>query len=458
MLGRNLMVAVVWACGETGVPGVEPGPLPEAAVVEEWPHFLGPHFNATTLESPLLEKWPAAGLTVVWEAERGEGYSCPVIAEGRLFNFHRVAGKETVDCHDPATGKTWWSFSYAAEYLDRYGFNAGPRSSAVVNEGRVYAIGVNARMHCLSADKGELLWQRDLKKEYGIPQNFFGYGSTPLIYQDMTIVNVGGSDGAEGGVCVAAFDKRTGKTLWEVRDKWGASYASPVVAKICGKPCALVLAAGESKPAHGGLLTIDVATGKLLDRFPWRASKYESVLASTPLVIDDKRVFISECYEIGGVLIEFDETLKSKVVWKQREFGMHFMMPLKIGGHLYGFAGRNPPDTEFKCASLETGEVVWTKDYRWDRDGQVEGLYRASLLHAGKRIFALGEDGVFVELELSPEGSRVVQRTRLFTAREAWTLPALHRGLLYVVQNSRDEVLGTKPRILCYDLRGKTVQ
>ena len=33
----------------------EPAPLAEGAVVEEWPHFLGPHFNATTREGPLLD-------------------------------------------------------------------------------------------------------------------------------------------------------------------------------------------------------------------------------------------------------------------------------------------------------------------------------------------------------------------------------------------------------------------
>ncbi len=138
----------------------EPAALPEGAVVEDWPHFLGPHLNATTREGPLLEKWPATGPAIVWEAERGEGYSCPVIAGGRLFHFHRIDGKETLECREPATGKPLWTYSYAVTYQDRYGFGAGPRSSPVVDDGRVYIAGVTARLHCLSADKGELIWQR----------------------------------------------------------------------------------------------------------------------------------------------------------------------------------------------------------------------------------------------------------------------------------------------------------
>ncbi|MEP4077815.1 PQQ-binding-like beta-propeller repeat protein [Haloferula sp.] len=429
-------------------------------VVEEWPHFLGPHMNATTRETPLLEKWPEKGLEVVWEKERGEGYACPVISNGRLFYFHRLDRKETVECREPKTGELVWSFAYPVEYQDRYGFSSGPRSSVVADGDRVYVAGVTPQLHCLSADKGELLWKKDLAKEYEVPQYFFGYGPTPVVHGNRLIINVGGKVSPEaGGVCVAAFDKMTGKALWEVEDTWGASYASPVVAKIRGKACALVLAAGESKPTHGGLLTIDAETGEVYDRFPWRAKKYESVLASSALIIDDTRVFISECYELGGVLLEFDESRKSKPLWKQREFGMHFMMPIEKDGYLYGFAGRNPPDTEFKCVDLKTGEVMWTKDYRWKReDGQIEGLFRASLLQAGERYFALGEDGLFTELELSPEGSKELQRTRFFTAREAWTMPSLHDGLLYAVQNTVDGQSGKKRRLICYDLRPEALR
>lgn len=426
-------------------------------VVEEWPHFLGPHLNATTKEGPLLEKWPEAGLKIVWEEETGDGYAAPILAEGRLYYFHRVGDKETLECRKPETGEKIWSYDFEVEYRDRYGFSPGPRASAVVSEGKVYVAGVTAQLHCVTAEKGEFVWKKDLMAEYEVPQYFFGYGPTPVVHGDRLIVNVGGKAKEDGsGVSVAAFDKKTGKVLWEVEDKWGASYASPVVAKIQGKDVALVLAAGESKPAHGGLLTIDVKSGEVYDRFSWRARKYESVLASSPLAVDDKRVFISDCYEKGGVLLEFDEDLMSRPVWMQREFGMHFMMPIVKDGYLYGFAGRNPPDTEFKCVNLESGDLAWTKDYRWEKeDGQIEGLFRASILQAGERYFALGEDGILAEVKLTPKGPELVQRSRLFTAREAWTLPTLHKGLLYVVQNTSDGMLRKKARMICYDLRVK---
>ena len=58
-------------------------------------------------------------------------------------------------------------------------------------------------------------------------------------------------------------------------------------------------------------------SGKLYDRFSWRAKSYESVNASVPVVIDEDKVFISECYGQGGVLLKFNEDLKASVIWKE---------------------------------------------------------------------------------------------------------------------------------------------
>ena len=433
-----------------------PKPLPAGAVTEDWPHFLGPHHDATTRETKLLPAWPAGGPKKVWEMAAGESYACPVLAAGRLVYFHRIDGKETVDCLEPETGRRFWRFDYAVEYQDRYGFSPGPRSSAVIDDGRVYVVGVTAMLHCLDLKTGKLLWRRDLTAEFKIPQYFFGYGPTPLVWQDRLIVNVGGKARDDGsGTCVAAFDKLTGKTVWEVDDTWGAGYASPVVAKIRGREVALVIAAGESRPSVGGLLTIDPQTGKVLDRFPWRAKVYESVIAGTPLAVDDRRVYLSETYEKGGTLLEFDENLKSKQLWTQRGFGLHWMMPLQLDGHLYGFAGRNPPDTELKCLELATGKIIWADDTQFQEGGRTSSFFRASLLRAGDRLFCLGEDGLLAEFVLTPKGAVTKQRARLFQATSTWTLPALHRGLLYVAQNTRDARDDQPPRIICYDFRGE---
>jgi hypothetical protein len=43
---------------------------------------------------------------------------------------------------------------------------------------------------------------------------------------------------------------------------------------------------------------------------------------------------------------------------------------------------------------------------------------------------------------------------KLFHAPESWTMPALSDGRLFICQNEPGSK-GTKPRLICYDLRGE---
>ena len=204
---------------------------------------------------------------------------------------------------------------------------------------------------------------------------------------------------------------------------------------------------------------MDAKNGKRLARFPWRAKKNESVNASTPIVLSGNRIFISECYEIGGVMLEFDAEFQPKEVWKERWFGMHWMTPVREGDYLYGFAGRNEPDVEFKCFDARTGEKKWNEDLKWkaDRKGRswTYGYFRGSLLKVDGSYLCLGEHGALAWMDLTPEGVKMVERSQLFFAPHAWTLPAVSRGLLYVSQHEKDADTGKGARLICYDLRGE---
>jgi len=416
---------------------------------------MGPTDNCISPETHLLKTFPGTGLQPVFELARGESYASPIIAGGKLLHFHAIDSAETLDCHDPETGKRLWTFSYPIQYRDRYGFSAGPRTSPVVQDEQIFLIGVTAMLHCLDLQTGKVLWKRDLQKEFAVPQYFFGFGPNPVVYQDHLIINIGGKENKTDGTCVAAFNTADGKTLWKHQDKWGASYASPVIARIHGKDVALVIAGGESKPTHGGLLILNPLTGKAYSRFPWRAAIYESVLASSPLALPNNQVFISDCYEKGGVLLQFDEELQPAPVWTERYFGMHMMIPQLIDGHLLGFAGRNVPDTQLKSANLGTGKIRWENDMRWTEGKRVTGLFRGSFLRTSKRLFSLGEDGSFTELKLTAREPEILQKARLFSATESWTPPVLSGGLLYIVQNSKG-FDGSPRRLICYDFRAQS--
>lgn len=431
-----------------------PKPLPSGAVTEDWPRFLGPNDNGISGETKLLSKFPEGGLKIVWELEKGTGYTSPAIVAGRLVLFDRVGDQETIDCLDPETGARYWTHAYPVEYRDRYGYSNGPRASAVIDGGKVITLGVTGVLSCLDLAGGNLLWRVDLKAAHGAADNFFGVGSCPVVYDGKVIVNVGGAD----NLCVAAFDRDTGKFVWGTKHEWRASYSSPVVKKLRGAPRLLVFAGGESDPAVGGLLCIDPKTGTLHDAYPWRADKYESVNATCPVVVGDDRVYVSDCYEKGGVMLELTPELKWKEAWKAPDFGMHWVTPLVKDGHLYAFRGRNEPDAWLACYDEASGAEKWREDLEWSmpmaggRDYRMR-FFRGSLLQADGKAWVLGELGTLAILDLSPAGVKVVDRTQLFVAQSTWSLPVLHRGLLYVSQHQDNLLDRTGPRLICYDLR-----
>jgi len=431
----------------------EPKPLSPDAATADWPRFLGPNGDATSPETHLLDEFPEGGPLAVWEMEKGTGYTSPVIVDDRLIFIHRLDDEEVIECLHPETGRRFWRHAYPVQYTDRFGFNNGPRASAVIDSGKVYTLGVTSTLTCLDLASGARLWQRDLDAEFDRADYFFGHGSCPLVHDGKVVVPLGTSD----GLSVAAFDQHTGRLAWGARHEWNAGYASPIVAELQGAPRILVFAGGESRPATGGLLCIDPDSGEVHDAFPWRADKYESVNGSTPVAVGNDRVFISDTYQIGGVLLELDENLEWTEVWRTPDFGMHWMTPLHLGDHLYGFGGRNEPDAYLAAYDVATGEEAWRVNPEWSidlpggRDYRMR-YFRGSLLHADDKTFALGEFGALGILDLSPEGMEEIDRTQLFVARATWSLPVLHRGLLYVSQHERG-MDGSEPRVICYDLR-----
>ncbi len=436
----------------------KPNPLASGAVTNDWPCFLGPTHNGISSETKLLKTWTQDGPPLVWEMEKGSGYSSPAILGDRLILLHRKGDEETVECLNTETGHRYWNFRYPTHFSDRYGYNNGPRSSPIIDDGRVYTVGAEGKLHCLKLDTGQLFWKRDIAREFKVPQDFFGTASTPLIRGDLLFVNIG----APGGPCVGAFDKHTGRMVWGAGDQWGPSYASPVPALIHGKPRILVFAGGDSQPPSGGLLSIDPQTGAVDFQFPWRSRSYESVNASCPVAVGNQ-VFVSASYRTGGVLLDLLPNGGYQEVWTNHEFGLHFNTAIHREGYLYGFDGRNEPDAALACIELKTGKTKWRQALEWEetivQNGEVRkqrlGTFRGTLLWADGGFFCLGELGHLLRLELSPEGYKEKARAWLFAARESWALPVLSRGLLYVCQNSRGLLNGEPPRLLCFDLRAK---
>src|SRR3954447_156680 len=116
---------------------------------DDWPQFLGPNRDGVSAEKGLLASWPRVGPQVLWQKKVGEGYSGPVVADGKLILFHRVGDNDVVLCLDATKGGQFWKFAYPTAYRDELGKGDAPRATPVVAEGRVYTLSAEGKLHCL---------------------------------------------------------------------------------------------------------------------------------------------------------------------------------------------------------------------------------------------------------------------------------------------------------------------
>ena len=290
-----LAISLLSTCalaGQTTRAAPPVGDLRTRTAGTDWPAFLGPTGDNKSSETGLRTDWPKAGPRIVWQQRLGTGYGMPTISRGRLFQFTRIRDQARLMCLRSETGEPLWQFEYPTDYEDLYGYDNGPRSSPVVDGDRVYILGVEGMLHCLGAEDGKLIWKVDTAAQFGVIQNFFGVGSTPVIEGDLLIANLGGSPSDDkqiapgqldlvhgNGSGVVAFDKLSGEVKYKFSDEL-ASYASPSWPRLPAGDGALSLLAA-------GCWVFEPASGKLDFHFPWRAAILESVNASTPVVVDD---------------------------------------------------------------------------------------------------------------------------------------------------------------------------
>jgi outer membrane protein assembly factor BamB len=407
----------------------------------DWPGFLGPHRDGRSDERGLDPRWPAMGPRLVWQRELGEGFGACAISRGRLFQFD----KGRLDCLKSETGEPLWTFAHAADYRDSYGSGDGPRTSPVVDGDRVYILGPEGSLHCVSARDGKALWTVHTSSEFGVVPNFFGVGSTPVVEGELLICMVGGSPPNSPGIetgdvrgqgsGIVAFDKLTGKVRYKITDEL-ASYSSPVTATIGDRRWGFVY-------ARGGLVGFEPSTGKVDFHHPWRAPMIPSVNICNPVVGGDL-VFVSEAYGMGSSVVKVRPG-GCDVVWKDgrkrdRSMSCYFDTPVLVEGHLYGSSGQGKHEAELRCVEMATGTVKWSEP----------GLSRCSLLHVDGHFVCLAEDGAVRLLRVNPEKYEEVRKVvlksgagDLLLKEPAWAAPVLSHGLLYL--RGRD-------RLLCLDL------
>jgi outer membrane protein assembly factor BamB len=328
---------------------------------------------------------------------------CVVVADKDLDET-----KDIFRCLDADTGQERWKIVYAA--TGEMDFTNSPRANPVIRDGKVDLLGAFGDLYCVELEDGEVVWQKDLVRDFGAKRPTWGYSSTPLVVGDKLIVNPGAEDAS-----LVALDRQTGKVLWRSPGE-PAAYASFILAELGGTEQIV----GYDAISLGGW---DPETGRRL----WRlVPEWEGDFnVPTPIVVDGKLLVSSE--NNGTRLHGFDGQgrIIPKPIASSEDLVPDTSTPVVVDGLVFGSCG------ELLCLDLQNGlETLW----RSDKDGLAD---YCSFIAGDGRILVTALSGEFYLLEANRSGLEQIAKFTLFedvddTERDIWSHPALVGNRLYV--------------------------
>lgn len=380
---------------------------PDLAISEDWPQWRGPERDGVWRETGIVDRLPGGVLPRRWTAPIGPGYSGPTVAESRVYVMDRqvdvVDGKELefecVLCFRADTGDPLWEHRYAAPY--EIGYSAGPRASVTIHDGLAYAVGAMGHFHCLDAASGEVQWSHDLDEEYEIEMPIWGIAGSPLIYEQLVIQIVGGSDGA----CVVAFDRISGRETWRSLDDQ-PSYTSPILIRQADQDV-LICWTGDT------ISGLDPAGGRVYWSYPMPPSRMPIGVA-TP-VVENERLFVTSFYDGSAMLRVPEDRLLAEELWRKvgpdekQTDALHSIIstPVLTDEHVYGVDSHG----ELRCLDAASGERIW-------EDTSAVPVARWATIHIVRqddRYWMFNDQGQLTIARLTPEGYEPLSEAQLIS-------------------------------------------
>ncbi|NJO91353.1 MAG: PQQ-binding-like beta-propeller repeat protein [Chloroflexia bacterium] len=114
-------------------------------------------------------------------------------------------------------------------FIDVDGWGDGPHSTPAVDESFVYGFSAHGLLTAVNKKDGKIEWKVDFIKELGSTLPRWGFSTSPLLIEDLLVMEAGGKDEK----AFVAFNKKDGKVVW-TKGKGNSLYNSPTIASING--------------------------------------------------------------------------------------------------------------------------------------------------------------------------------------------------------------------------------
>ena len=370
---------------------------------EDWPRFRGADGDSIVRGVRLNTDWEQHPPREVWRHPVGLGWSSFAVVDRYVFTQEQHGEQEAVVAYDRETGDLIWIHTDNTRFSSTLGGD-GPRATPTFHDGRLYTLGATGILNCLDPETGRPHWSTNILADAGVENISWGMAASPLVYDDVVVVNPGGNASGNANGAVAAYDRITGEKQWAHGDR-PASYCTPQLVTLGGERQLLIF--------DGlGLFGHDPQDGRKLWGFDW--TNDPEVNAAQPLVLAGNTIFISSGYAQGAALVEVNRTgddwTAGTTGWERsRDFKAKFNDFVPRDGFVYGM-----DEGILCCFDLSSGKRRWKR-----------GRYGyGQLLLVDDLLLILGESGEVVLVEATPEQHREVARFQAISGK-TWNHPVL---------------------------------
>ncbi len=347
-----------------------------------WHQWRGPHRNGIISSADWPKSLSDDSISMVWTRPLEASYSSPV------FDEHAVYSTQTLDddteqalALDRRNGEILWSTSWKGGLKVPFFARANGswiRSTPLLDQGRLYVMGMQETLVCLNAKTGELLWKMSVPNRLETPDPSFGGVSSPLMHDGAIYVQ------AAGGLI--KVDATEGKLVWSAgvsSDSMNTSpFSSPMLMELHGKPQLVAL-------ERTRLCGLDLSSGEYL--WSQEVPAFRGMNILTPTQVGNR--LLTATY--GGKTHLYEPSLSASGQWEveetwQYKFQGYMSSPVVVGTHAYlhGRSGR------LACLDLEAGDLTWTSE-------QSFGKYCSQVTN-GQQMLCLSNDGWLHLIENNP--------------------------------------------------------
>lgn len=387
-------------------------PFVNRTIAGDWPQILGPNRDGIAVDETLLTSWARSGPNVLWSRPAGQGFAGVAVVGDNVLLFHRVGAEEILECCSARTGEAKWKAGATCGYRSGMSSDSGPRCVPVVAAGHVVTFGVAGILRCNNLETGAEVWKRDTQAEFSQPEGYFGAGSTPVIFQDHVLVNVGSRNDA----AVVAFSLKDGTTVWKSFADT-ASYSSPVITTINEKPVALFV-------TRLNLVGLNPVDGAVSFSSPF-GLRGPTVNGANPVVIGDS-VLLSSSYRIGSKLLKLNSRSVTEIWADEVILATQYATPIAYQGLIFAVDNRQdagPGAASLKCIDPIRKKILWEES----------GFDYGSQIRVNDELLFLTCEGNLIRYAASAEGFQTSHRSAVLNSTpRGYRLPAISDGRLLV--------------------------